>query len=291
MSPSSAYLLISHGSHDLRPQRAMAQLAQLLRIRLASEQAKARQTISPTILPTISPQGSSGDGDLLTANGLSSQPLGATRGEFNSPSKSAPLVGTATLELADLPLHQQIVRFAQLAKGAGCQELKLLPLFLLRGVHVMEDIPWQVSLAQQKLGSEMVIHLLPHLGANPALVRLLRNQWAKLDGDAKILLSHGTSRPGVQEETGAVANQLGAVAADWSVQPSLWEQVSIIANSGAKRIAILAYFLFEGRITDAIAQMLLEIQQKFPQVQLNLGKPIGVSEALVDLIMDGIRQQ
>ncbi|NEO65725.1 MAG: sirohydrochlorin chelatase [Moorea sp. SIO4G2] len=255
----------------------MAQLAQLLRIRLASEQAKATETI----LPTISPQGSSGDGDLLTANGLSSQPL----------------VGTATLELADIPLHEQIVRFAQLAKGAGCKELKLLPLFLLRGVHVMEDIPWQVSLAQQKLikqhnvGSEMVIHLLPHLGANPALVRLLRNQWAKLDGDAKILLSHGTSRPGGQEETGAVANQLGAVAADWSVQPSLWEQVSIIANSGAKKIAILAYFLFEGRITDAIAQMLLEIQQRLPQVQLNLGKPIGVSEALIDLIMDGIRQK
>ncbi|NEO64528.1 MAG: hypothetical protein F6J98_30610, partial [Moorea sp. SIO4G2] len=59
MSPSSAYLLISHGSNDLRPQQAMAQLAQLLRIRLASEQAKATETI----LPTISPQGSSGDGD------------------------------------------------------------------------------------------------------------------------------------------------------------------------------------------------------------------------------------
>ncbi|WP_075903132.1 sirohydrochlorin chelatase [Moorena bouillonii] len=272
MSPSSAYLLISHGSNDLRPQRAMEQLAQLLRIRLASsEQAKATQTI----LPTISPQGSSGDGDLLTANGLSSQPL----------------VGTATLELADIPLHEQIVRFAQLAKGAGCKELKLLPLFLLRGVHVMEDIPWQVSLAQHNVGSEIVIHLLPHLGANPALVRLLTNQWARLDGDAKILLSHGTSRPGGQEETGAVANQLGAVAAYWSVQPSLWEQVSILTESGAKRIAILAYFLFEGGITDAIAQMLLEIQQKFPQVQLNLGKPIGVSEGLVDLIMDGIRQQ
>ncbi|NEO38006.1 MAG: sirohydrochlorin chelatase [Moorea sp. SIOASIH] len=256
----------------------MEQLAQLLRIRLASQEARATEII----LPKISPQGSSGDGDLLTANGFSSQP---------STVNSQPLVGTATLELADIPLHEQIVRFAQLAKGAGCKELKLLPLFLLRGVHVMEDIPWQVSLAQQKLGSEIVIHLLPHLGSNPALVRLLTNQWAKLDGDAKILLSHGTSRPGVQEETGAVANQLGAVAADWSVQPSLWEQVSIIANSGAKRIAILAYFLFEGRITDAIAQMLLEIQQKFPQVQLNLGKPIGVSEALVDLIMDGIRQQ
>ncbi|NEO16551.1 MAG: sirohydrochlorin chelatase [Moorea sp. SIO3F7] len=269
----------------------MAQLAQLLRIRLASEQAKATETISPTILPKISPQGSSGDGDLLTANGLSGQPLGATRGEFNSPRSSAPLVGTATLELADIPLHEQIGQFAQLAKGAGCQELKLLPLFLLRGVHVMEDIPWQVSLAQENLGSQMVIHLLPHVGANPALVRLLTNQWAKLEGDAKILLSHGTSRPGGQEETGAVANQLGAVAAYWSVQPSLWEQVSILTESGAKRIAILAYFLFEGRITDAIAQMLLEIQQKFPQVQLNLGKPIGVSEGLVDLIMDGIRQQ
>ena len=111
-----------------------------------------------------------------------------------------PLVSTAALELADAPLHEQIQQFASVALSTGCNQLQLLPLFLLPGVHVLEDIPAEVALAQQSLGQAIVLNQRPHLGSHPGLRRMLASQLATVDADVKILLSHGTRRPRGWEE-------------------------------------------------------------------------------------------
>ncbi|MCS6814190.1 MAG: CbiX/SirB N-terminal domain-containing protein, partial [Cyanobacteria bacterium] len=64
------------------------------------------------------------------------------------------LVSVAWLELAPKPLHQQLVDLAQQASRAGRSRLHILPLFLLPGVHVMEDIPAEVTLASQLLAAQ-----------------------------------------------------------------------------------------------------------------------------------------
>jgi sirohydrochlorin ferrochelatase len=197
-----------------------------------------------------------------------------------------PLVGTATLELAHAPLHEQICQFASVAREAGCKQLQLLPLFLLPGVHVTEDIPREVTLAQQRLGQAVVVTQRPHLGAHPGLATMLASQQAAVNANAKILLSHGTRRAGGNHPVEVVADQLGAVAAYWSVQPTLEEQILALAGVGREQIAILPYFLFSGGITDAIAQSVSRLQEQFPKVQLSLCDPIGVSPELADLIVD-----
>ncbi len=196
-----------------------------------------------------------------------------------------PLVETATLELADAPLHQQIQQFASIALSAGCNQLQLLPLFLLPGVHVLEDIPAEVALAQQSIGQAIALKQQPHLGAHPGLRKMLASQLAAIDADAKILLSHGTRRAGGNEPVEAVADYLGAVAAYWSVPPTLEEQLEALAGAGYQQIAILPYFLFCGGITDAIAQSVSTLQEHFPKLELNLCNPIGVSSQLADLIV------
>lgn len=201
-----------------------------------------------------------------------------------------PLVGTATLELADIPLHEQIRQFASVALADGCNQLQVLPLFLLPGVHVREDIPAEVALAQESLGKAVTIAQRPHLGDHPGLGRLLAMQWATVNADAKILLSHGSRRTGGNEPVEGMAKQLGAVAAYWSVPPSLEEQVQRLALAGHRRIAILPYFLFSGGITDAIARRVTQLQVQFPNLQLSLGEPIGASAELATLIVDLIKQ-
>ncbi len=196
-----------------------------------------------------------------------------------------PLVGIATLELAPTPLHEQIRQFASVALASGCNRVQLLPLFLLPGVHVMEDIPQEVALALATLGQAVAIAQRPHLGSHPDLARILANQLATVDADAKILLSHGSRRAGGNEPVEAVAKQLGAVAAYWSVQPTLEEQVQALASTGHKQVAILPYFLFPGGITDAIAQRVAELQVQFPEVQLRLSEPMGASDELADMIV------
>jgi len=269
---SSAYLLISHGSRDPRPQQALEALAELIRTKLGTQAA--------TWMPTENT-----DRFFPLPGGE-----GTTTPAIVVNSAWYPLVGTATLELADLPLHEQIRQFASVALAQSCTQLELLPLFLLPGVHVMEDIPTEVALATASLGQVLVVKGRSHLGAHPGLRKMLANQLAKVDADAKILISHGTRRVGGNAPIEAVADDLGAVVAYWSVMPTLESQIKALADAGHKKIAILPYFLFSGGITDAIAQLVARLQNQFFELDLSLCNPIGVSSELADLIIDLIEK-
>lgn len=254
----SAYLLVFHGSRDPRPQAAVNQLAQLLKLRVDAKnwlQTAARK-----------------------------HPLITTSAVLTSTVK--PLVGTASLELAPLPLHKQIQQFGDRAQSFGCNRLQLLPLFLLPGVHVMEDIPAEVAQAQLTLSPKLTIEVCPSIGTHPEIGRLLMTQNATAQADARILLSHGSRRRNGNQSVEAIASELKASPAYWSMSPTLEEQVEELVKAGKQQIAILSYFLFPGGITDAIANAVERLQQRFPSVQLRLSDPIGVSSELTDLVLD-----
>ena len=235
----SAYLLITHGSRDPRPQQALEQLA------------------------------------TLVAQELSGRTL----------STKAPLVGTAVLELADLMLHEQIQQFAETAIAADHQKIILLPLFLLPGVHVMEDIPSEVAIAQTQI-QQISLEIAPYLGSYPALATALSESANHLTATDRILIAHGSRRAGANQPIAAIANALKALPAYWSVSPSLEEQVTALVQRGCTQIAIQPYFLFAGGITDAIAQQVEQLTKQFPETQLELGDPIGTTPALAKLIVD-----
>lgn len=232
---SSAYLLVSHGSRDPRPEIAMQQLAKLV------------------------------------ANKL------------QIPEK---FVGTASLEVNPEPLHEQIKQFAQSALLLGCRRLKIMPIFLLPGVHVMTDIPAEVALAKQAVGEDITIDLQPYLGSHPNLQRFFQQQLATIKADAGILLSHGSRRPGSQQPIETIAANLGLVTAYWSVAPTLESRIQELVTFGKQAIAILPYFLFPGGITDAIAQAVDELKLQFPGVSFYLAAPLGASDELAILIGD-----
>jgi sirohydrochlorin ferrochelatase len=197
-------------------------------------------------------------------------------------------LGLAYLETRPEPLHIQIKEFAQSAVVAGCDSLKIIPLFLLPGVHVMQEIPEEVALAQQAIGQDISLELLPYLGSQPNLPTLLSQQMADITTQAWawILLAHGSRRPGSKQPVEAIAANLGAVAAYWSVAPNLEARVEELVTAGKVQIAILPYFLFAGGITDAIAQVIEELKLKFPAVTFQLAQPLGASAELADLIWD-----
>ncbi len=232
----SAYLLVSHGSRDPRPQAEVEKLAVLV-----------------------------------------SQKLG-----------SGNCVGTACLELAPLPLHRQIEEFGKQAIASQLNRVQIVPLFLLPGVHVMEDIPSEVDIARLKL--DLPIEIRPHLGVHPNLGRLFANQISSLDAEGKILLSHGSRRPNGNQPVEELAACLGAIPAYWSIPPSLESRVKELAIAGKKKICIIPYFLFPGGIADAIASAVDVISQELPAVDFSLRAPIGASTELADLILDLVRE-
>ena len=184
---------------------------------------------------------------------------------------AAPLVETAALEFAEQPLHQQIIQWGDRLQGAGAQRLWVLPLFLMAGVHVREDIPQEVELAQPHLA--LPLQLMPHLGQASQVLPLLEASFRAAEGAgaARLLLSHGSRRPGGNQGIEALAAPLGAQVAYWSIAPNLSAVVDAFVQAGQQRITILPYFLFPGGLTDAIAQQHRDLQQRHPNASLQLG--------------------
>ncbi len=209
------------------------------------------------------------------------------------------LIGTGQLELAPDPLHQQILRFAQLAADRGKTRVQILPLFLLAGVHVMEDIPAEVNLARLALRENfdpvqdpnLAIEILPYAGQYRDFWKLLIHPVDEIGASpaGKILLAHGSRRTAANQAIVEIAAQIEATPAFWSVAPDLESQVMSQIKQGCRAIQILPYFLFEGGITDAIEQQVQRFSQQFPEVRFKLARPIGATQELADFLMTLIR--
>ncbi|NJN85669.1 MAG: sirohydrochlorin chelatase [Leptolyngbyaceae cyanobacterium SL_7_1] len=195
------------------------------------------------------------------------------------------LIATGVLELAPLSLHQQIEQFAEVVLANGCQSLQILPLFLLPGVHVMEDIPTEVAIAQANVGSQITIDLKPYLGSHTRIAELLPTNDLPANA-AKLLLSHGSRRIGAHQHIDAIASQIGAIPVYWSTSPNWETQIATLAAAGWQQIVIIPYFLFEGGLTDAIAQRVEQLALSFPHLSLQLEKPVGLSPNLVELVLN-----
>lgn len=252
----SAYLLVYHGSRDLRPKIAVAQLARTISHRLSiGEVASGAIPSVGAILP---------DGK-----------------------EYLPLVATACLELAPRPLHQEIAEFAAYCASQKIDRVVIAPLFLHPGVHVMEDIPREIELARILIGDLVKLQLAPYFGSYPTLDRLFGVPRQHLP-PTSILLAHGSRRAGGNERVEQLAQHLDLIPAYWSVDPSLADRVAALASLGAKEIGILPYFLFPGGITDAIAELMTQLGEAFPTLKLVLAQEIGSHPAVSDAIAETI---
>jgi len=268
LNHSSAYLLVTHGSRDPRPQKAIAELALLVAQQLTCYSTQANRS------------------DVQTTSLQESAVFPASHRQITVLSNDSPLIGTAVLELHPLPLHQQIQQFADQARQKGCQHLQIIPLFLLPGVHVMEDIPTEVGLAQATLGTSMLLELRPYLGSHGGLLRLLTVPPSSPIPTGHVLIAHGSRRPKGNKPVEAIATQLGVLAAYWSVPPTLQAQIVHLIEQGCQRICIHPYFLFSGKVTDAIAQAVEALAGQFPEIQFQCLSPLETSDALARLVID-----
>ncbi len=206
--------------------------------------------------------------------------------------KQRPLVGWGTLELAQIPLHQQLLEFGRSLQNQPVSEIQVIPLFLLPGVHVAEDIPAEIGIVSQTLSyRHLSIDLRPYIGSHPGIGDLLGTKMAARSGYNWIILSHGSRRPGSNEPVEKMTNylegkyQTPVCAAYWSVAPSLESQILTLVRGGHRQIGIVPYFLFKGGITEAIARSVEQFAREYPAVNFYLGEPLGASVELVELIL------
>jgi len=201
------------------------------------------------------------------------------------PKASPAIVQAGVLELGPTPLAEQIQAMAQHTRSLGYQRVQLVPLFLLPGVHVTEDIPAAIQAAQQTVPA-IELTLCPYLGTHPGLAALISKRLRPLDVDAWVLLAHGSRRPGGNAPVEQLATQLQAHPAYWFAGPDLATQVEALVAAGHQRIGILPYFLFSGTTTDGIAQEVQRLRHQWPGIELRLASPLEAEVELAQLLRD-----
>ncbi|AFZ37037.1 cobalamin (vitamin B12) biosynthesis CbiX protein [Stanieria cyanosphaera PCC 7437] len=270
-----SYLLIAHGSRDHRQHLALTKLTDLLRQQLTTNAILDR-------------------GKYLGTNSVITRKQKIVILER----QKLPLVDYACLEFSPLSLAESIVNFARRSQQLGYRQVMLLPLFLLPGIHVTVDLPTQVNQAQQILNGQISLNLCSYLGSYVKMFELLRHKFDGVDRykfnsqarDGKILLAHGSRLQKGNQPCQILAERLQATVAYWSSSPNLAESVATLVEQGKQNLVILPYFLFPGKITDAIATQVEQLQQDFPGVNLILDQPLGATVELANLILEGAVQ-
>ncbi|MEM1241725.1 MAG: sirohydrochlorin chelatase [Cyanobacteria bacterium P01_H01_bin.26] len=294
---STAYLLISHGSRDPRHQAAANRLAQLVRERL-----------NPTLLEPWNYQ----SGSSLLAGGR--PPAMVTLGLQDSPrkdglsrsvttakprTKAAKLarlpkerlmVGTANLDFGLFSLHRQICEFGRRLSSAGVEQLHLVPLFLLRGKHVMEDIPNEVEKARKELGGTIELTLGEHIGGSQMMPALISNRLLNSPTTGRLIVAHGSRRARGNRTVDNLAKSLGTTVAYWTTESDIENQTIHLMQQGCSTLTIFPYFLFAGGITDAVAHLTEELAERFPRTNFRLLPPLGATADLANLILNTLDQ-
>jgi sirohydrochlorin cobaltochelatase len=192
-------------------------------------------------------------------------------------------LGSATLELADRPLSAQISTFID--RQPQIDRLVILPLFLLPGVHTLEDIPAEIALVRDRIGTNSLdIDLLPHYGANVSTILDLLTAHRQELPDTCLLLSHGSRKEGGNEPVVEIAAKLGINPVYWSVAPQLESTLDRLIAQNIKSIGLLPYFLFPGGITDAISHHLAQLQSHHSQLNILLGQTLSQHPQFIDTI-------
>jgi len=207
------------------------------------------------------------------------------------------------LEGQELNLSQQLEQFATEVIPDRVSEIVILPLFLLEGVHVSEDIPEQVAIAESKLTDKLaekftaqfpdrsIFRIMPHVGTDKEIPSLLLQHFEKYsekseksnsEPQGRILIAHGSRRLGANQVVEDLAMRSQAIAAYWGVEPKIETQVENLLAQGISKINVLPYFLTEGGITEAIANKLKPYRDHIQIQQL----PVPLSnEQIVDLAL------
>jgi sirohydrochlorin ferrochelatase len=195
------------------------------------------------------------------------------------------LVAGGQLECGELSLDQQLLQFAQQVAAKGLKHVQVVPLFLLPGVHVKVDLPAAITATNTVLPAGLTLGLSTHLGAHPGLMIYFAQRMQQQNYPHRIILSHGSKRPGGNRPIADLAAKLEAIPAYWSVPPSLTTVVEQLVATGARQIGIFPYFLFPGTLGDAMIQTIDQLRQQFTTCDFWLDRPFDVSDELVDVIL------
>ncbi len=180
----------------------------------------------------------------------------------------------------------------------------VLPLFLFSAGHVKNDIPLALSQVREDFPT-VRFTVTNALGVHPNLIDLafLRAQTA-LEGAAEaantavVVVGRGASDPDANGDFCKVVRLLAEGREfGWVlpcfigiVRPRFEETVELIARARPKRIVVIPYLLFGGRLIAKIREQVDSFQARYPWIKTELTPHLGSHEHLFSVMDERLSQ-
>ncbi|TAF54722.1 MAG: hypothetical protein EAZ61_05265 [Oscillatoriales cyanobacterium] len=256
---TTAYLLVSHGSRDPRPQAAIADLAQRL----------SQALVCPV-------------GWAILEFGQES--LAVQIQQFAHTQRTVDQIYIVPLFLSsgvhvcdDIPAQIAIAR-SGLARETIVPEVRLAPF--------------------RRVSSTPGLITLPHLGNAIDFSRSVRERMQHYpDIDAWVTVAHGSRRMGGNAEVEAIATHLQREIpqphriAYWSRDGQLLEKIEELIALGHRTIGLLPHFLFPGKLTDGINATLQGLAKQFPDAMFVCLNTWGEAQEWTHNLVDWLKQE
>ena len=217
---------------------------------------------------------------------------------------AADAVGGGFIELSPPPLKDAVTRLVE----AGHRDLTAVPLILLAAGHAKGDIPAALARERDRHAGLRTRYARP-LGPHPVVLDLLRHRLvehaaalvaddAGAAPDAVLLVGRGTTDPDANADLFRAARLLWETTRDLGVReveaafvslahPSVPEGLDRLRALGARRIAVLPFFLFRGVLPARIHAQAAQWSAQHPDgPRATVADVIGDCDALAELVLE-----
>jgi sirohydrochlorin cobaltochelatase len=237
------------------------------------------------------------EGLLLVAHGsrcAQSQAEMEAFGELVAVGLPGVAVEVGYLEMTDPPATIQ----ADCLVARGCRRIVVLPLMLLGAGHAKSDVPAVIMDARKRHPGVQFVLGSP-LGVSRALVGMLGHAVLTSGGGGLPLLvvARGTSDP----DANADAYKAARLISEWAkapfvfvgfsgvTTPSVAEAATVFARLGYRRMAVIWWYLFHGRLIEAGRADLAHFAAVTGVEVVDAGH-LGPDPALVPLVVERYRE-
>lgn len=198
------------------------------------------------------------------------------------------------LELCPPPITDVVNRLA----GDGVDDVTVVPLVLLGAGHAKGDVPASI-VRERRRHPHITFRYGRPLGIRPELVGLADNRLrdAVADADradtAVVIVGRGTSDPDANGDLAKIARLLWE-GRSWPLvepafvslaSPSVPEAMERCRRLGARRIAVIPYFLFTGVLERRIREQAAAWADAHPGVEVVTAGHLGPDAAVADLVL------
>lgn len=187
-------------------------------------------------------------------------------------------------------------------KRSECSKLIVLPIFLFSSRHVKNDIPIVVEKIRAQFPEKEII-CASSMGASENLISIVRDrireEYSFNEENASLLMvGRGSSDPSSNGEFEKISRMVYEKGGFQNVftsyvgitSPKVEDVLNLISRVRPKKLVIVPYFLFYGRLLEQLEKEIEHFKKNYPWIDVVVTSYLGVHEKFVNYFSEHIER-